>query len=596
MCALRDVGYCRRVRISRQRGRGVLLAGVGVLAAVIASVAWGAGTFDRLQRVSVDQRFQVRGDRTPPADVVVVGIDENTQKDRDLGRWPFSRTDQATAIDALTDAGARVIAYDIELAAPTDDAGDQDIYAALDRADRVVLATSTYSREMGPNVIFSDEDLAAAGVLVGHVAFPDTPDNVFRRVPLGVDGLASFAAVAAGRFAGRPVGGAGGDGSALIDYAGGPGTITTIPYEDVFRGRLAPGAVRGKVVVVGTTGSALGDTHPTPFGAAPMAGPEINANAIATLLSGDALSDAPGWADALAIVVLAALGAAAALWRRAWITVVAALAAGGAFLLVAQLAFSGGAVLRVPEPLLALALAAVGGVVVNYATLDRQRARLRAEFARFVPEGVVEEVMASADETGRLGGRRVYCTVLFADLRGFTGAAERLPPETVIELLNRYLGEMSDAILDAGGTVASFMGDGILALFGAPIECPDHADRAVTAARRMRDERLPAFNAWCAGRVPGDGFRMGVGVASGPVMSGNVGSQRRMEYTAVGDTVNIASRLQSLTKETDEMILIADSTRAALTGPVDDLAAVGALDVRGRQVPAAVWTLSAPPS
>ena len=143
---------------------------------------------------------------------------------------------------------------------------------------------------------------------------------------------------------------------------------------------------------------------------------------------------------------------------------------------------------------------------------------------------------------------------MFADLRGFTAAVERMPPETVIEMLNRYLGGMTDAILDEGGTVVSYMGDGIMALFGAPLEVPDHADRAVAAARRMRDERLPAFNAWCEGRVPGEGFRMGVGLASGPVMSGNVGSERRMEYAAVGDTTNIASRLQSLTAQTESLL------------------------------------------
>jgi len=138
------------------------------------------------------------------------------------------------------------------------------------------------------------------------------------------------------------------------------------------------------------------------------------------------------------------------------------------------------------------------------------------------------------------------------------------------------------------------MGDGIMALFGAPIERSDHADRAIAAAREMRDARLPAFNAWCAGRVPGEAFRMGIGIASGPVMSGNVGSERRMEYAAVGDTTNMAARLQALTKETEAMVLIADSTRAALTAAVADLEAVGALDVRGRQVPAAVWTLAVP--
>ena len=566
---------------------------VGVAAAAIGLLAWGAGTLDRLERVALDQRFQVRGDRTPPPQVVVVGVDEQTQQD--LGaRWPFPRTQQAGVVRALAGAGAKVIAYDIQLVAPTDDAGDQAIYRAFDDAHRVVLATTGFAADTGPTVLYYPEDLAKAGVLVGHAAFPETPDSVFRRVPLGVDGLPSFSAVAASRFMGRPVPGAGGDGGVLIDYAGGPGTIPEIPWQAVVRGTFSPADVKGRVVVVGTTGVTLGDTHPTPFGGGAMSGPEINANAIATFIAGEPLGDAPGWLDALVIVVMAGIGAAAALRGPAWVTIAAAVVAAVVFLVVAQLAFAGGTVLRVPDPLLALGLAAAGGVAVNFAGVDRQRRRLRAEFARFVPEGVVDDVMASADDAGRLGGRRIYCTVMFVDLRGFTATAERVPPETVLEMLNRYLGEMSDAILDEGGTVASFMGDGIMALFGAPIECPDHADRAVAAARRMRDERLPAFNAWCAGRVPGEGFRIGVGIASGPVMSGNVGSERRMEYTAVGDTPNIASRLQSLTKETPEMILIADSTRAVLTRPVGDLEAVGALDVRGRQVPAAVWTLAEP--
>jgi len=184
---------------------------------------------------------------------------------------------------------------------------------------------------------------------------------------------------------------------------------------------------------------------------------------------------------------------------------------------------------------------------------------------------------------------------MFADLRGFTAAAERLPPEMVIEVLNRYLTEMSDVILDAGGTLVSYMGDGIMALFGAPLEQDDHADRAVAAARRMRDESLPRFNEWYAGRMPGEAFSMGIGVASGPVMSGNVGSASRLEYAAVGDTTNMASRLQTLTKDGPHSVLISDATRAALMRPVPDLRAVGALEVRGRQVPASVWTIDADP-
>ena len=169
-------------------------------------------------------------------------------------------------------------------------------------------------------------------------------------------------------------------------------------------------------------------------------------------------------------------------------------------------------------------------------------------FSRFVPETVVDQVLARTDGDLRLGGVSLEGTVMFTDLRGFTTFAEALPPARVIECLNRYLDEMSDAILAHGGTLVSYMGDGIMAVFGAPIEQADHADRALAAAREMLDERLPTFNAWLRENELSEGFQMGIGLNSGQVMSGNVGSERRLEYTAIGDTTNTAARLEGMTK------------------------------------------------
>ena len=135
-------------------------------------------------------------------------------------------------------------------------------------------------------------------------------------------------------------------------------------------------------------------------------------------------------------------------------------------------------------------------------------------------------------------------TVLFADIRGFTSFSETKPPETVITVLNRYLTSMTDVILSHGGTLVCFMGDGIMATFGAPIEQRDHADRALAAAREMAGDALDEFNAWMRDEGHGDGFRIGVGLNSGAVMAGNVGSERRLEYTVIGDTTNTASRLE----------------------------------------------------
>ena len=338
----------------------------------------------------------------------------------------------------------------------------------------------------------------------------------------------------------------------------------------------------------------LGDEHATSYGDSPMAGPEINANAIQTIIDGVPLRDSPSWLDALLIVGLVAAAAAAGLRRSALLSVLPALVLLVLLLVGVYLAFLGGTVLPVAAPALALVLAGLGVLAVNYATVERERSRLRTEFSRFVPASVVGELMDQVGGDSRLAGRRLYCTVMFCDLRGFTTRAERLPPEMVVELLNHYLTEMSDAILDHGGTLVSFQGDGIMAVFGAPLEQADHADRAVAAAREMLATRLPQVNARVAERGMGEPFAMGIGLSSGPVMSGNVGSERRLEYAAVGDTTNTAARLQGLTRETPHAVLIADTTRASLTLPVADLAAVGALDVRGRQVPAAVWTLETP--
>jgi adenylate cyclase len=223
---------------------------------------------------------------------------------------------------------------------------------------------------------------------------------------------------------------------------------------------------------------------------------------------------------------------------------------------------------------------------------ELERARVHDVFARFLPESIVAEVLARADGGARLGGVRLIGTVLFTDLRGFTTFAEHTAPDRVIDVLNRFLSEMSDAVLDNGGTLVSYLGDGLLAVFGAPIECDDHADRALAAAREMLHLRLPRFNDWLGSDEYAAGFAMGVGVSSGPLMSGNVGSERRLEYTAIGDTVNTASRIEAHTKEVPHHALFSDSTRALLTRP-DDLVLVGDITLRGRTSPTRLWGLAA---
>ena len=180
---------------------------------------------------------------------------------------------------------------------------------------------------------------------------------------------------------------------------------------------------------------------------------------------------------------------------------------------------------------------------------------------------------------------------MFTDLRGFTSFSESRPPEVVLDVLNGYFDATSDVIFEHGGTLVAYRGDGFLAVFGAPIECDDHADRALATALAIVNVKLPRFNAWLREQGIADELRMGVGLNSGPFMSGNVGSLRRLEYTVHGDTVNTASRIEGLTKSAGVPVLMADSTRKALLGSPPDLRHVGEFEIRGRASGVSLWTI-----
>src|SRR3954452_8806293 len=377
-----------------------------------------------------------------------------------------------------------------------------------------------------------------------------------------------------------------------IDFVGPPDTIKSLSFVDVMNNQFNPAVVKGKIVVVGATSFVLHDYHPTSTSRTGlMSGPEVHVNGIDTALRGFPLHDGPGWLNIVLVVVLGLLAPLAGLRLKAFKTLAIGLIGIAALLVGAQLAFQhNGTIIHVVYPLVAGIVALVLTGAIHGLTTAFEREQARDAFARFVPEAVVDQVLADADGV-RLGGVRGEATVMFSDLRGFTSFSETLEPERVIEALNRYLTEMSEAILNHGGTLVAYMGDGIMAVFGAPLKQDDHADRALNAAREML-ERLDGWNQWLRDEGLNDGFKMGIGLNSGPVMSGNVGSERRLEYTALGDTTNTAARLEGMTKGTPHQLYIADTTKQRLTRPVGDLVAVGEADVRGPKAKVLLWSIS----
>ncbi len=574
--------------------RLLLVALVALFSCGIGIAAYTTHLLRSLEGSTVDARFAIRGKEKPPSNIVVVKVDTKTFDDLNL-QWPFPRAVQGQLISRIAAQQPAAIAIDLQFS-ESSSRGQNDDVALLNAVQgahgTTVFSTTEPDKHGNFRFLGSTEGtklLSQVGSRAGDGQFPEDPGGVIRRMVYSISNLPTLAVATAEVATGKRVDPKSFSGTTWIDFAGHAGTFPSVSYSDALNGKTSPGFFRHKIVVVGATASSLQDIHPTSTDSA-MSGPEIQANAINTVLQGEPLKSFPAWVVVALIVVMGAIVPLISLRLGPVGATGVALALGALFLVGEQLAFDAGAVGTVVYPLGALLLSGTGSLAVQLVTEAFERIRVRDLFARFVPENVVDEVLASSDGL-RLGGIQREGTVMFTDLRGFTSLAESLTPERVIEILNHYLSEMSDAILDHGGTLVAYMGDGIMAVFGAPLAQDDHAERALATAREMLDVRLPRFNGWLRDEKLSEGFKMGIGLNSGPVMSGHVGSERRVEYTAVGDTTNTASRIEAMTKGTPHQLLLADFTRRALSSPPEDLEFVTETEIRGRVEKIKLWTL-----
>jgi len=550
-------------------------------------VAYGTNVFEDLDLSSVDARFSIRGEEAPPPDVVVVKVDDVTFGELQK-RWEDFRPFHAQVIRRLSADGARVIAYDVQFTEPGDPDEDNALIDAVGAAGNVVLATTEVGPQGETGVFGGDNVVRQVGARVGNANFPDDPGGYHRRLSFEIAKLKTFAVVAVERALRRPVEPFT---TTWIDYHGPVETFPAISFSRVVRGQFPKGLFRGKIVVVGPWAPTFQDLHPVSFGDDQMPGPEIQANAISTIRRALPLKSVAEWADVGLVVLLGMLVPIGGLMFSLRGTLILAITVAVAFMLGTQAAFQSGWVNSFVYPFGALTMSSVGAIGSHYLLAAFERERVRDVFARFVPAAVVEDVLKRTDDDLRLGGETVEATVMFTDLRGFTSVSEALPASEVIQIVNYYLSEMTNAIQEHGGTLVSYEGDGIMAVFGAALEQPDHADRAIAASREMLSVRLERFNQWLREREIGDGFMMGIGLNSGDVVSGMVGSENRLEYTAIGDTTNTAARLQGMTKGTPHSVFIADSTRELLQRELDDLIFVDEFEVRGRQAKVQIWSI-----
>jgi adenylate cyclase len=349
----------------------------------------------------------------------------------------------------------------------------------------------------------------------------------------------------------------------FINYLGPPGSFPTYSAKDVVAGELPAGALKDKIVLVGATAIGIYDMRVTPFSGV-LPGIEIQATIIDNVLRRNFIRLPPysPIPELLLIIVLGlVLGSILPRVSAIWVFLI------GLLLLVGYVAANYavfrylGVNLDLFYPMLEIVLVTAGINVQSFLAEERARASLKKAFQSYVAPSVVEEIIKHPDRL-RLGGERRELTIFFCDIRGFTTLSESLDPEELASMLHDFLNPMSKIVVKHGGTIDKFIGDAIMALYGAPLHYPDHARRACDTAVEMIETLKLLDHDWVGqGRPP---LKIGIGINSGPVAVGNMGSDTLFDYTAIGDNVNLASRLEGLNKYYDTDIIISGSTAGAL--------------------------------
>jgi adenylate cyclase len=549
------------------------------------------GAVEVLELKLLDAQFARRGPRAPVTPIVIVDIGEDAFEDEDR-QWPWKRRLHGQLIDAVSLGGPLAIGVDILFTDPSRHGieDDQALGDAIERAGNVVLAaalTAVPERVLGVQVELQDLNVPTRTIrgtkgLYGPVNLELDRDAAVRRAVLvrsfrdaPVPGFASqvFRTAARHGLNVRPLPTTR---EVLINYRGGPFTFPTYPVQRVLDGLVPPEAFAGKIVLIGSSAPTLHDIFPAPFASrGDMPGVEINANLLETLVQGIALRRPPRAVMPLVTVMLAVLAVWAAGTLRPLPSSAVALGGVLAILVGSHLLF---VLLRtwvgIVLPGLAVLLGFVITVVFNVIQEQREKRRL----SRYFSPSVVRRIVRSHDDA--LSSERRVLTVLFSDIRGFTSMSEHMAPEQVVAFLREYLTTMTDAVFLHGGTVDKYVGYAIVALYNAPYEVSDHAARAVRTALEFQ-ARLGPLRQKFGGALGGD-LRCGVGIHTGEAVVGDLGSAQRVEYTAIGDTMNLGSRLEGLTKRFEVPIIISEATYREVKGQFR-IRALGEVGVRGRE-------------
>jgi len=533
---------------------------IGVISSAIIIVTHLLGFFSGFENILEDRLFS---DKQLDNRIVIVAIDDKSLSQ--LGQWPWPREIFAEFFSKLETARPLVVGLDVMFAEPSRLGNTDD--TALENALKNIsykLVMPLEIREDAATVLPLQKFFNAniENIALGHVNFVIDKDNVAREFPAPLrenngkvivsfsQKVAEFAGIKNKNMDGK------------IVYAGRPGSFPMISFSDAILENQS--FFENKIALVGATAPDLHDEQRTPVSQGElMSGVEIQANIVNMLSRGYMLKDT-GAALSLILIILVGIFTS---FLFSFFKNVRILAASFFFLFILILvggivSFENGIVLRLVDLFGNMFFAGALMLGYKYSISEQHKKELKKIFSKYVSPQVLSKILLAPEQI-TLGGEEKHITVLFSDIRGFTSLSENTSPSELVVLLNEYFTEMTDEILKQDGVLDKYIGDAIMAFWGAPIEDNLHADKAVKAALGMA-HRLDDFNKILKERGK-PAIKNGIGIYTGPAIVGNIGAKDRFDYTAIGDTVNCAARLESATKELDATIVIGASTKNFLT-------------------------------
>lgn len=465
--------------------------------------------------------------------------------------------------------------------APITHPDDVDFQKAINESAASVVLTSTltfsekakegslefpqYKDSIWP--IFSGENIS-----IGYKNAIADRDGILRRfMPWVEKDIPSFSVAIADAFwgAGKPAVADSKLKQTLINYAVKPFSFRTISFVDALSGSYNAEDISGKIILVGATAPILQDLYVTPASRSEMPGVEINANIVQQILEIKSSKEQGNFSLFLVLVLLTVGIAFIFLTTSLKIGLIIFAAVLVGWPALAWATYQSGTVLNVVYPEIAVIFTAIASLWYRNQTEFREKRMIKKMFAHYVSPIIVNELVKNPASL-KLGGKRQQISVLFSDIVGFTSLAEKLSPEDTVALLNDYLTAMTEVIFEYHGTLDKYQGDAIMALFGAPLDDENHAVNACHAALGMRKALVALHEKWnllpslpFKDRLTKLDFR--VGIATGPAVIGNIGSQKRFDYTAIGDIVNLGSRLESVNRKYGTHIIVDKNTFVAIT-------------------------------